>query len=209
MADTKISALSAVAAVLAAQEFAVNDAGTSKKATAAQIKTWLNEWTFLGFTELGSDNANITVTLSVSKKFLRCYARVAGYSGSDTARWRFNGDTAANYGAVASEPADAAATSTINTAGILVGEAAQTTPRAILVADVVKEATGRVAKLRGHGIDDTESIGTALVLTNHGGLWNNTSSLITSVTLNGGSCGASLLTGSWVAVWGSDNTASA
>lgn len=32
MADTKISALSAVAAVLAAQEFAVNDAGTSKKA---------------------------------------------------------------------------------------------------------------------------------------------------------------------------------
>lgn len=37
MADTKISALAAVASVVAAQEFAVNDAGVSKKATATQI----------------------------------------------------------------------------------------------------------------------------------------------------------------------------
>lgn len=37
MADTKISALAAVASVADAQEFAVNDAGTSKKATAQQI----------------------------------------------------------------------------------------------------------------------------------------------------------------------------
>ena len=37
MADTKISALTAVGAVAATNEFAVNEAGTSKKATALQI----------------------------------------------------------------------------------------------------------------------------------------------------------------------------
>lgn len=40
MADTKTSALPAVASVTAGQEFPVNDGGTSKKATAAQIKTY-------------------------------------------------------------------------------------------------------------------------------------------------------------------------
>ncbi len=37
MADTKISALSAAASVAGANEFAINEAGTSKKVTATQI----------------------------------------------------------------------------------------------------------------------------------------------------------------------------
>lgn len=41
MPDTKISALAAVAAALVTQELAVNEAGTSKKVTIAQIKTLL------------------------------------------------------------------------------------------------------------------------------------------------------------------------
>jgi hypothetical protein len=41
MADTKISALSAVAAVVGTHEFAVNEAGTSKKASASQIRDYL------------------------------------------------------------------------------------------------------------------------------------------------------------------------
>ncbi len=41
MADTKISALSAASSVAAANEFAINEAGTSKKATAAQIRTFV------------------------------------------------------------------------------------------------------------------------------------------------------------------------
>jgi hypothetical protein len=41
MADTKISALTAVSSVVGAQEFAVNDAGTSKKATATQIAAFI------------------------------------------------------------------------------------------------------------------------------------------------------------------------
>jgi hypothetical protein len=40
MADTKISALTAVSGPLAAQEFAVNDAGTSKKITLAQLASY-------------------------------------------------------------------------------------------------------------------------------------------------------------------------
>jgi hypothetical protein len=40
MADTKISALTAASAVASTNEFAINEAGTSKKVTAAQIKTF-------------------------------------------------------------------------------------------------------------------------------------------------------------------------
>lgn len=41
MSDTKISALPAASAVLAADECAVNEAGTSKKVTAAQVATYV------------------------------------------------------------------------------------------------------------------------------------------------------------------------
>lgn len=41
MADTKISALTAASAAAAANEFAINEAGTSKKLTMAQIATFL------------------------------------------------------------------------------------------------------------------------------------------------------------------------
>ncbi len=41
MADTKISALAAASAVVAANELAINEAGTSKKVTADQIKAFI------------------------------------------------------------------------------------------------------------------------------------------------------------------------
>lgn len=41
MADTKISALAAASAALTTHEYAVNEGGTSKKVTAAQLKTLL------------------------------------------------------------------------------------------------------------------------------------------------------------------------
>ena len=41
MADTKISALAAVSSVVTAQEFAVNDAGTTKKATAEEVSEYV------------------------------------------------------------------------------------------------------------------------------------------------------------------------
>lgn len=47
MADTQISALAAASAVVAANEFAINEAGTSKKVTAAQIKTFVTADTYM------------------------------------------------------------------------------------------------------------------------------------------------------------------
>lgn len=43
MADTKISALTAASVVVAANELAINESGTSKKITAAQMKTFVTE----------------------------------------------------------------------------------------------------------------------------------------------------------------------
>ena len=42
MANVKISALPAASAGGAAQEFEINDSGTSKKLTSAQVKTFVN-----------------------------------------------------------------------------------------------------------------------------------------------------------------------
>lgn len=60
MADTKISGLAAASVVAATNEFAINEAGTSKKATAAQIKT------FVGLTTkaLSADLGNSTTTFA-------------------------------------------------------------------------------------------------------------------------------------------------
>lgn len=43
MADQKISALSAASAVVAANEFVINEAGTSKKVTGAQVKDFVED----------------------------------------------------------------------------------------------------------------------------------------------------------------------
>ena len=43
MADTKISALTAASAAAAANEFAINEAGTSKKVTGTQVKTFVSD----------------------------------------------------------------------------------------------------------------------------------------------------------------------
>ena len=58
MADTKISALPAVATPAATDEFAVAQAGASKKMTLAQIAVSLLE----GWTDLGNLGASVTVT---------------------------------------------------------------------------------------------------------------------------------------------------
>jgi hypothetical protein len=59
MADSKISALPAASAAAAANEFAINEAGTSKKLTAAQIKAYISSD---AFAVMASDQANSTVT---------------------------------------------------------------------------------------------------------------------------------------------------
>ena len=62
MADTKISALTAASAGAAANEFAINEAGTSKKLTLAQIEAYLETRGLPIVTRLAADQSNSTVT---------------------------------------------------------------------------------------------------------------------------------------------------
>ena len=55
MADTKISALTAASVAAAANEFAINEAGTSKKVTAAQLATYLRTVGMTQVKNLASD----------------------------------------------------------------------------------------------------------------------------------------------------------
>jgi hypothetical protein len=80
VADTKVSGLSAVAAFATALEFPVNDAGTSKKITGAQIIAALpqgtlpsgyaevtaNQGTFTALTDLTS--LTVTVTIAAGRR---------------------------------------------------------------------------------------------------------------------------------------------
>ncbi len=61
MADTKISALTGATAAAAANEFAINEAGVSKKLSLAQIQTFLKE---IRTKQLGSD---FTLTTTLAK----------------------------------------------------------------------------------------------------------------------------------------------
>jgi len=55
VADTKISALSAVSSVAGANEFAVNESGTSKKATATQVRTFVVTPTVPSIVSVGAE----------------------------------------------------------------------------------------------------------------------------------------------------------
>lgn len=62
MSDTKISALSAVSAVAGANELAVNESGSSKKASVTQVASYLQTVGMHKLTHLGSDYTNSTTT---------------------------------------------------------------------------------------------------------------------------------------------------
>jgi len=206
MADTKISALTAVTSVVAAQEFAVNDAAVSKKASAAQVKTFINPLTFLGRTQLGADAEDISVSFTAQDGVFLIIVHIAGCSGAGAiAKLRPNNDTGANYSSTASEPADAAATSTVNATGLILGEAAQTVARSPVVCWVNKPSSGQIAFLKAQGGDGSITPGTAITTINSVALWNNTVAQISSFTLNSGTAGINLLSGSYVEVYGVKN----
>lgn len=62
MADTKISALSAVSTVAGANELAVNESGSSKKASVTQVASYLQTIGMPKILHLGSDYTNSTTT---------------------------------------------------------------------------------------------------------------------------------------------------
>jgi hypothetical protein len=60
MADTKVSALTAVSAAAGAQELPCNDAGTSKKVTVTQLKSFINPTTVVALSSNATANATTT-----------------------------------------------------------------------------------------------------------------------------------------------------
>ena len=62
MPDTKISALTAVASSAGANEFAVNEAGTSKKASLTQVEAYLRTRGLPTVLRLSADYTNATTT---------------------------------------------------------------------------------------------------------------------------------------------------
>jgi len=101
MTDSRISELPAVTGFLDAQEFAVNDAGISRKITGAQIRSaWGRD--FLGRTKLAASAHETAVVTIEPRDILWIQVYITAYGGTpdvtgDIGSLRFNGDTGNNY----------------------------------------------------------------------------------------------------------------
>lgn len=83
MASTKISALTAAGSALTTQEYAVNEAGTSKKVTGAQLATFMSAnsgWRFLGTATGATTTVGPVVWAGTFLQFMIKYW-IAGYNG--------------------------------------------------------------------------------------------------------------------------------
>jgi hypothetical protein len=140
------------------------------------------------------------VTLSSAKRWLRIDVRIAGYSGGGIAKLRFNSDTGTNY-AFARSDGNANVTSTTSTDGIRVAQTSTTASRYFTANVRNVSSQGKAVILEGSSA--SESAGTAPTINHVRGVWDNTSTQITSVTLNSGS-GVLLLAGTEIWVWGSN-----
>jgi hypothetical protein len=87
-------------------------------------------------------------------------------------------------------------------AGIEMATVAITGARGLIWARVEKRTTALTARVVGICHSDNVGSAAAPLMYWFQGSWNNTSSLITSVGLNGGSSGATMNSGSYLEVWG-------
>ena len=99
MADTKISALTAVASVAGANEFAVNEASVSKKASATQVQTFVHEKSD-NVRVLGREATLITIVSSVTETDIFNFTVPANVMSTNrVARLTLIGDRLNNSGA--------------------------------------------------------------------------------------------------------------
>lgn len=156
----------------------------------------------LGRTQNAGSSATITVAFSPVWQVFEIIARVAGYSGADIARLQFNLDTGNNY-AFRNSVSTGADVTGAAVAGITVASVGITGVRGLIWARVDKRTSAIVARVIGHTHSDQEGSATAPLSYNFRGTWNNTTALISSVSLNGGAGGATLNANSYLEVWGS------
>lgn len=89
MADTAISALTAVGSAAAAQEFPVNDAGTTKKVTLTQLAAFMSNnanWRFLGVATASAATDTGEVIWTGNYDQLCIFHFIAGYGGNGIGR---------------------------------------------------------------------------------------------------------------------------
>jgi hypothetical protein len=171
-------------------------------------------WVYLGSTVLASNaSTTSTVTLSSTMDVLFIIVRVTGYTGTDIASMRFNGDTGQNYwdrhlqvaagGTTLSDVECGSSTTGCGTATnrvrMRLGPNAVTTARTVFITCGNRAATSKVCDIRSQV--GTGTAATAGAMTWGGGEWVNTSAAISSVVIvtNGGN---SMLTGTGFVVFG-------
>jgi hypothetical protein len=156
----------------------------------------------LGRAELTSNATDLTLQIPANLQVFEIVARVAGYTGADIARLRFNGDSGANYAWRCMVSTSVTNGTGAAVAGIQVATVGITGARGLIWARVEKRTTALTARVIMLCHSDNEGSATAPLNYWTCGNWNNTSALITSVGLNGGTGGSSLLTGTYIECWG-------
>lgn len=157
-------------------------------------------WFLLGSAILGANASDLTVSGLTAKKYLRIEVRIAGYSANSTARLRFNDDTGANYSFRRQDNNSATSSGTAQS-GISVAQASITGSN-FFSADIRNLAT-QAKTVVLEGMSGSESASVAPTINRVRGVWGNTSSQITSITVNSGGS-VNLLAGTEIIVWGSD-----
>lgn len=91
MVDTKISALTAATAVVDANEFAINEAGTSKKVTAAQIEAYLTTGIAGNSGAAGQRQTTMCLSADSSDVTVTTQTTVMTVTGVGAGTWRLKG----------------------------------------------------------------------------------------------------------------------
>jgi len=175
------------------------------------------EATFLGTASLGSSNANLgPVVFGPGWGFLYVYHFIAGYTGSDIALLRLGTgttvDTGTNYSWIATHWTGSAAgtpSTNVSQTGIRVANDAVTTPRRGhheifngTGTNMNKFVDSRTLTFSATSATAATTITSMSMVT---GTWFNTAQA-QCVGLNGGTGGASLLSGSFISVYGIPGT---
>jgi hypothetical protein len=194
VADQKISALTAAANAALANEFAINEAGASKKVTGTQLAALMSRanlpadargWTFLG--RATASNAVRTGTITWTGTFEQLWFEyfIAGYSGAAIGRL------------IVGPTAGLSETGTTFCTSLIEGVTLNTTsvsvpgwPTAVTAAAVaryghmyVQNTASVVKRMTGHGLHSGTAPTTAPTSMKMDGLFNDSTNLINKAEL--------------------------
>jgi len=188
MADQKISALTAASAAAAADEFAINEATTSKKLTVAQLVEWIP----ISKTAYSAQTADITISSLTGNTDLAYKIMVEGKlvpspGGDYNVTVRPNGDTTAGNYINSRHYSDGSAHAVDNPAGAgLVLCNNVWSGNTSVIGEMIFSAKDRdVARpYNCHWSAIRLAGGTNSYMLTSGGYWSNTADEVTSLVIN-------------------------